>query len=121
MEGVAWSVIDEDEDDMLPAEQFVAVRELVSESGAGAAFVDKAPQWTIGHKMAVFVVALATFVLGMAVGVGVHGHLPAAALRYVCSWHVRHYYCSQWHAISMELTAVRHAASLRFNPKDFPV
>lgn len=78
------SAIDDDTLNLhvLPAEGFVVVRELVGEPDTGAAaVVDKAPQWSIGYKMAVVVAALATFVLGMIVGVGVYGYRAAATFR----------------------------------------
>lgn len=86
MQEAPSSAIDKDEQGVLPTEKFVAVPELINkpETEPAAAFVEKASQRTIRHNMAVFVVAIATFVLGMVVGVGVHGHLAAAALRYVC-------------------------------------
>lgn len=82
---VAAAAIDESkkQEDMLPAEERVTVPEAVVESDTRAGVIEKAPRWTIGQKMAVIVVALATFVLGaITIGVVVHGY-RASIFRYV--------------------------------------
>lgn len=82
---VATAAIDESKQDVLSAEEHEPVPEAVVGSDARAGTVDKAPRWTIGQKVAVIAVALATFVLEMiVVGAVVHGY-RAATSRYVRS------------------------------------